>query len=68
MSPVRLTMRPRLRGDGGAYQIVAQAPEARECTLLVGADEPAVADDVRNQDRRDPSRFRHGAPNKREGE
>ena len=68
MSPVRLTMRPRLRGDGGAYQIVAQAPEARECALLVGAGKPAVADNVRNQDRRDLSRFRHGAPNKREGE
>jgi hypothetical protein len=49
MSPVRLTMRPRLRGDGGAYQIVAQAPEARECALLVGAGEPAVADDVRTR-------------------
>jgi hypothetical protein len=51
-----------------AYQIVAQEPEARECALLVGAGEPAVADDVRNQDRRDLSRFRHGAPNKCEGE
>ena len=53
---------PVMRGDGGVDQIAAQAPEPRQRAILVRAGEPAVADDVGDQDRRDFPRFRHGAP------
>jgi hypothetical protein len=33
-------------------EVAAQAPQARERTLLVHACEPAISDDIRNQDRR----------------
>ena len=51
-SPVRLTMRPMMRGDGGIDQIAPEAPEARQRAILVRADEPAVADNIGDQDRR----------------
>ena len=60
-SPVRLTIAPVMRGDGGIDQIAAQRPEPRERALLVGAGEPAVADDIGDQDRSDLPGFRHGA-------
>ena len=44
---------PVMRVDGGIDQIAAQPPEARKRTFLVGAGEPAVADDVRHQNRRE---------------
>jgi hypothetical protein len=53
---------PVVHGDGRIDQIAAQPPEARQSSILVRAGEPAVADDVRNQDRRDLPRFRHGGP------
>jgi hypothetical protein len=40
-------------GDGGVDEIAAQAPQTRERSLLVGAGEPAVADDVGDQNRRE---------------
>ena len=42
-----------MRGDGGIDQIAAQPPEPRQRAILVRAGEPAIADDVGDQDRRD---------------
>ena len=39
-------------GDGRVDEIAAQAPKTRKRPLLVRASEPAVADDVGDQDRR----------------
>jgi hypothetical protein len=50
-----------MRVDRRIDQIAAQRPEPRQRALLVGAGEPAVADDVRDQDRRDCPRSRLGA-------
>ena len=52
---------PAMRGDGRINQIAAQRPEPRQRSLLVRAGEPAVADDIGDQDRSDLPRFRHGA-------
>jgi len=49
-------------GNGRVDQVATEAPKARERAIFVGPCEPGVADDVRNQDRRDFPRFRHGAP------
>ena len=57
-----------MRGDGGIDQIAAQAPQARQSAILVRPGESAVADDVGDQDRRDLSRFPHGAPSGRHSE
>ena len=40
-------------GDGRVDQIAAKPAQVRERALLVGADEPAIADDIGNQDRRE---------------
>ena len=62
-SPVRLTMRLRdERGDDGIDEVAAKGSKAREDTVLVGAGEPAVADDVRDQDRRELSGLAHCSP------
>ena len=53
---------PVMRVDGGIDQIAAQPPQPRQRAILVRAREPAVADHVRDQDRRDFPGFRHGAP------
>jgi hypothetical protein len=45
-SPVRLTMRPRLHGDGGVDEIAAKRSKPGEDAIFVRAGEPAVADDV----------------------
>ena len=52
---------PVMRGDGGVDEIAAQPPEARQGSVLVGSGKPRIADDVGHQDRRDFSRFAHGA-------
>jgi hypothetical protein len=52
---------PAMRGDRGINQIAAQGSEPRQRSLLVGAREPAIADDIGDQDRSDLPRFRHGA-------
>ena len=44
---------PVMRGDGGIDQIAAQPPEPRQGAILVRAGEPAVADNIGDQDRRD---------------
>jgi len=53
---------PAMHGNGGVDQIAAQPPQTRTRPVFVRAREPAVAYNVRNQDRRDFPRFRHGAP------
>ena len=44
-----------MHGDRRVDQIAAQRPEPRQNAILVGPREPAVADHVRGQDRRDLS-------------
>ena len=44
---------PVMGGDGGIDQVAAQPPEPRQRAILVRAGEPAVADHVGDQDRRD---------------
>ena len=51
-----------MRGDGGIDQIAAQPPEARQGAILVRSREPAVADDIGDQDRRNFPGLAHGAP------
>ena len=48
-----------MRGDRGINQIAAQRAQPRQRSLLVGSGEPAVADNVGDQDRSDLPRFRH---------
>jgi hypothetical protein len=52
---------PVMRGDGRVDQIAAKAPEPRERAILVSASEPAVAEDIRHQNRREFSALAHGA-------
>ena len=46
----------------GIDQIAAQRPQPRQRAILVRAGEPAVADDIRDQDRREFPGLAHGAP------
>ena len=39
-----------MRGDGGIDQIAAQPPQPRERAILIRAREPAIADDIGDQD------------------
>ena len=59
--PGALDDSPVMQGDGRIDQVAAQRPEPREGAILVRSREPAVANDVRDQNRRDLPRFRHGA-------
>ena len=52
---------PMMGGDGGVDQIAAQPPQPRQGAILVRAREPAIADDVRDQNRRDFPGLAHGA-------
>ena len=56
-SPVRLTTRPMMHGDGRIDQIAAQRPQPRQRAILVRAGEPAVADHIGGQYRREFSGF-----------
>ena len=47
-------------GDGGIDQVAAQPPKARERAILVRSREPAVADDIGDQDRRNFPGLAHG--------
>ena len=49
-------------GDGGVDEVAAQTPKPRERAIFVGAGEPAVSDDVRDQDRREFAGLAHRAP------
>ena len=53
---------PVMGGDGGIDQVASQPSEPRQSAILVRAGEPAVADDVRDQDRRNFPGVAHGAP------
>ena len=59
---------PMMRVDGGVDQIAAQPPQPRQRAILVRPRKPAVADDIRDQNRRDFTRFPHGAPSGRHSE
>ena len=50
-----------VRGDRGINQIAAQRAQPRQRSLLVGPGEPAVADNIGDQDRRDFPGLAHGA-------
>jgi len=50
-----------VHGDGRIDQVAAQRPQPRENAILVRAREPAVADNIGDQDRSDLSVFGHGA-------
>ena len=49
-----------MRGDRGIDQIAAQRPQPRQGAIFVRAGEPAVADDIGDQDRRDFPGLAHG--------
>ena len=49
-----------VHGDGRIDQIAAQRPQPRQDAIFVGAGEPAVADHIGDQDRRDFPRLAHG--------
>jgi hypothetical protein len=49
-------------GDSRVDQIAAEAPKARKGPVLVGAGEPAIADDIGDQNRCELSGLAHCAP------
>jgi len=51
-----------MRVDGRIDQIAAEPPEPRQGAILVRSREPAVADDIRDQDRRNLAGSRHAGP------
>ena len=53
---------PVMHGDGRVDQVAAQRPEPRQRAILVRAGEPAVTDDIRDQDRRDLPGLAHSEP------
>ena len=56
---------PMMRGDRGINQIAAQRPQPRQRSLLVRPGEPAVADNIGDQDRCNFPGLAHGAPSRR---
>jgi len=54
-----------MRVYGGINQIAPEAPEPRQSSILVSASQPAVSDDIRDQDRRDFPGSRHVGPQAR---
>ena len=52
---------PVMRGDGGVDEVAAQPSQTRQGAILVRAREPAVADDIRDQDRRDLPGLAHSS-------
>ena len=51
-----------MHGDGRIDQVAAQRPEPRQSAILVGAGEPAVADHIRRQYRREFPGLGHDCP------
>jgi hypothetical protein len=51
-----------MEGDGRIDQVAAERPEPRQNAILVRSREPAIADNVRNQNRRNLPGLAHGAP------
>jgi hypothetical protein len=60
MSPATPGADHAVQGKGDTLAM-RTAPEPRQCTILVRAGEPAMADDIRDQDCRDSPGSRHGA-------
>jgi hypothetical protein len=54
-----------VHGDRGIDQVAAQRAKSGERAILVRAGEPAVANDIRDQDRRDFPGLAHAAPSGR---
>ena len=50
-----------MHGDGGINQVAAQRPKSRQGAILVCPREPAVSDDIRDQNRCDLPGLAHGA-------
>jgi hypothetical protein len=48
-----------MRGDRGIDEIAAQPPDTRKRALFVGAGEPAVTDNIGNQNSRELTGFAH---------
>ena len=53
---------PVMRVDGRVDQIAAQPTEPRQRAILIRSRQPAVANDIRDQNRRDLPRSRHSGP------
>ena len=51
-----------MHGDRGIDQIAAQRAQPRQGAIFVRAREPAIADHIRDQNRRNFPGFAHGAP------
>jgi hypothetical protein len=51
-----------MEGNGRIDQVAAERPEPRQNAILVRSREPAIADDIRDQNRRDLPGLTHGAP------
>ena len=67
-SPVRLTMRPRCASMAGSIRSL-RSPRSRDSVRSSSVPgEPAVADDIRDQNRRDFPGSRHRAPLRRDGD
>jgi hypothetical protein len=49
-------------GNGRINEVAAEAPQSRKRPILVRPGESAVTDHIRNQDRCNLPRFRHGGP------
>ena len=48
-------------GDGRVDEVAAEAPKTRKRSVFVGPGEPAIADDIRDQNRRELSGLAHCA-------
>src|SRR5277367_6760742 len=53
-----------VHGDCGINQIAAQGAQSRQSSIFVRARKSAIADYVRDQDRRNLPSFGHGAPSR----
>jgi hypothetical protein len=54
-----------MSGDRGVNQITAQRPQPRQRSLLVRPGEPAITDDIGDQDRCNFPGLAYGAPSRR---
>jgi hypothetical protein len=54
-----------MHGDCGINQIAAQRAQSRQDSIFVRARQPAIADHIRDQDRRNFPGFAHGALGRR---
>ena len=55
---------PMMRGNCRINQIAAQSPQPRQGAVLVRPGQPAIADDIGDQDRSDFPGLAHGAPSR----